>query len=67
MARATDGEGILLLGHIRVTGTASRHLRTQGAPTCCVRFVPFVTGTADVKVRRTQLPGGGVSRWRCVN
>src|SRR5215475_41828 len=62
MARATDGVGILLLGHIGVTGTASRHPETEGAPTCCVRVVPFVTGTADVKVQRTQ--GSLVGKWR---
>ena len=62
MAKATDGVGILLLGRIRVTGTASRHPETEGAPTCCVRVVPFVTGTADVKVQRTQ--ASLVGKWR---
>ena len=62
MAKATDGVGILLLGRIRVTGTASRHPETEGAPTCCVRVVTFVTGTADVKVQRTQ--ASLVGKWR---
>ena len=54
MARATGGVGILLLGHIRLTGTCIAPSLDPGCTYGPCRVVPLVTGTKDVKVRRIQ-------------
>jgi len=54
VARATDGVGILLLGHIRLTGTCIAPSLDPGCTYGPCRVVPLVTGTKDVKVRRIQ-------------
>ena len=54
MARATNGVGILLLGHIRLTGTFIAPSLDPGCTYVPCRVVPLVTATEDVKVRRMQ-------------